>query len=159
MGALGQYFLQNESASTLASAHICWALVVSQRIFFLFNKLLSLFFWSLVVCKLGLAFSQSFSSRFAIWQWMSNQGLWRCLSLQLSSKSLLPKVDSVATPTHCCSRLVNRSAPKCPIDSTTHRFPRFVVRASWYSLTFDLSYLNLGKKHFVTTVRCGSTKL
>ncbi len=40
--ALGRYFFQNESASTLASAHICSALVVSQKNIFLLNKFLSL---------------------------------------------------------------------------------------------------------------------
>jgi hypothetical protein len=76
---------------------------------------------------------------------VSNQGFWWCLSLQLPPIGLLPKVDFVATPMHCCSRLTNPSAPRCLIDSTIHRFPRFTIKASWYSLVFYLSYLNLGK--------------
>jgi hypothetical protein len=29
-----------------------------------------------------------------------------------------------------CNRSANLFAPKCPIESTTHKFPRLVVRAS-----------------------------
>jgi hypothetical protein len=58
---------------------------------------------------------------------------------------LLPKVNFVVAPMHYCSRSINPSGPKCPIDSTTHRFSRLVVRASWYSSTFDLSYLTYAR--------------
>jgi hypothetical protein len=37
-----------------------------QNIFFLFNKLLNLFSWSLTMCDLGLAFNQSLNSRFVV---------------------------------------------------------------------------------------------
>ncbi len=66
-GALGRYFFPNESTSTLASVHICWALVISQQILFLFNNFLRLFCWCLTACELWLAFNQSLNSRFAIW--------------------------------------------------------------------------------------------
>ncbi len=158
-GALGRYFFQNKSASTLTNIHICWALVVSQTTLFFFNKFLSLLSCYLATCESRLTFSQSLNSCFAIRQSASNQGLWQCPFLQLLPKGLLPKVDSVVTPTHCCNRLANPFAPRCPIKLATHRFLRLVVRASWYSSTFDLSYSNLGKNFFVTTVCCGSTKV
>ncbi len=82
-GALGRYFFQNESASTLASTHICWALAISQKILFFFNNFLSLLSWCLTACESGLAFSQSLNSRFAVRESVSNQGLWQCLFLQL----------------------------------------------------------------------------
>jgi hypothetical protein len=130
-----------------------------QIFFFLFNKFLSLLSWCLAACKLGLAFSHSFNSRFVVRQSTSNYGLWQCLSLQLPPKGLLPKVDFAITPMHCHSRLANPSGAKCLIESTTHRFPKLVVKASWYFLAFDLSHLNLGKNFFITTACCGSTKL
>ncbi len=40
------------------------------------------------------------------------------------SEGLLPKVDSTTAPMHCCNMSANPFAPKCPIESTTHRFPR-----------------------------------
>ncbi len=114
--------------------------------FFLFNKFLSLLSWCSAACELGLVFSQSLNSRFVIWQSASNQGLWQCLFLQLLPEGLLPKVDSAITPTHCYSRSANPFAPRCPIESTTHRFPRLIIKVSWYFSAFDLSYFNLGKK-------------
>jgi hypothetical protein len=45
-------------------------------------------------------------------------------------KGLLPKVKFAATPMHYHNRSVNPSGPKCPIESTTHRFPRLDVKAS-----------------------------
>jgi hypothetical protein len=45
-------------------------------------------------------------------------------------ESLLLKVDFVTTPKHDYSRLINPFAPRCPIESTTHRFLRLAVRAS-----------------------------
>ncbi len=61
------------------------------------------------------------------------------------SWKFIAKIDNVATPTHYYNSATNLSTPRCPIKSTTQKFPRLVVRASWYSLAFDLSYLNLGK--------------
>jgi hypothetical protein len=90
---------------------------------------------------------------------MSNQGLWKCLFLQFPPDGFLLKVDFATAPTHCCSRSANSFASRCPIESTTHRFPKFNVKASWYSSIFDLSYLNLSKFFFVTTVCYGSKKL
>jgi hypothetical protein len=72
-------------------------------------------------------------------------GFMAVFSLQLPLKGLLPKVDSTVAPMHYCSKLVNPSTPRCPIKSTTNKFPRLTVKASWYSSTFDLSYLNLSK--------------
>ncbi len=46
------------------------------------------------------------------------------------AKGLLPKTNFVVTPTHYWSRSANPFAPKCPIKSATHRFPRLDVRAS-----------------------------
>jgi len=112
-GAFAWYFFQNENASTLASVHICWAFKVSQKILFFFNKFLSLLSWCLAVCESGLVFNQSLNS---------------CFSLQLPPEGLLPKVDIVTTPTHCCSRSANSSTPRCPIESTTHRCPKLAVR-------------------------------
>jgi len=130
MGALGWYFFQNKGASTLVSAHICWAFVVSHKSLFLFNKFLNLLFYCLAACESRLAFIQSFSSRFVVRQSTSNQGLWQCFFLQLPPKGLLPKVNFATAPTHCFSRSANSFAPRCPIESTAHRFPRLAVRAS-----------------------------
>ncbi len=56
IGDLGRYFFQNESASTLASAHICWTLAISQKNLFLSNNFLSLLSWCLAMCKSGFSF-------------------------------------------------------------------------------------------------------
>jgi hypothetical protein len=61
-------------------------------------------------------------------------------------KGLFPKVDSVVARLHYYSMLANSSSSKCPVNSTTHKFPRLTLSASWYFSTFDLSYLNLRKK-------------
>ncbi len=127
--------------------------------FIFFNNVLSLLFWCLTTCKSGLAFNESLSSHFGIWQSTSNQGLWQCLFLELPPKGLLTKLDSTVAPTHYYNRSANPFAPRCLIGSTTHRFRRFVIKANKYSLAFDLSYLNVGKNFFVTTLCCGLIKL
>ncbi len=85
--------------------------------------------------------------------------MFRCTVIDVKPKfmvvslSLAPSRRFVLKNRVCCNTraLLHRSAnsftPRCPFESTTHRFPRLVVKASWYCSTFDLSYFNLGKQN------------
>jgi hypothetical protein len=57
------------------------------------------------------------------------------------------------------SRLGNSCAPRCPIEFTTRKFPRPVLRARWYSSILLFIIFKPRQKKFVTTICCGSTKL